>query len=41
MSVNVRGAARTWREFVRERRVRVVVRKCIFRALVVWFELWL
>jgi hypothetical protein len=30
MSVNVRGAARTWREVVRERRVRVVVRKCIF-----------
>jgi len=30
MSVNVRGAARTRREVVRERRVRVVVRKCIF-----------
>ena len=35
MSVNVRGAARTWREVVRERRVRIVVRKCIFLVLVV------
>ena len=42
MSVNVRGAARTWREVVRERRVRVVVRKCISVALVDWlgFESW-
>ena len=30
MSVNVRGAARTWMEVVRERRVRVAVKKCIF-----------
>lgn len=30
MSVNVRGAARTWREVVRERRARAVVGKCIF-----------
>ena len=39
MSVNVRGAARTWMEVVRERRVKVVVRKCIFRSFVVWLGL--
>ena len=38
MSVNVRGAARTRRENVSERRVRVVVRKCILGCwLVGWF----
>lgn len=34
MSVNVRGAARTWMEAARERRARVVVRNCIFGC---WF----
>ena len=34
MSVNVRGAARTWRDVARKRRVRVVGRKCIFGC---WF----
>jgi len=29
MSVNVRGAARTWREVVRHRKLRAVLRKCI------------
>lgn len=43
MSVNVRGAARTRREIVRERRVRVVVKKCIFVLAIrlVGFEWWM
>lgn len=39
MSVNVRGAAKTWREVVRERRVRIVVRKCIFWYWWFWLGL--
>jgi hypothetical protein len=38
MSVNVRAAARTWREVVRRRRVRDVVRKCMV-ALILWLDL--
>lgn len=30
MSVNVRGAARTVREVARVRRVRIIMKKCIF-----------
>jgi hypothetical protein len=29
MSVNVRGAARTWRDAVKQSRLKAVVRKCM------------
>jgi hypothetical protein len=35
MSVNVRGAARTWSEVARKRKSKAVVRKCIVAAVVV------
>jgi hypothetical protein len=35
MSVNVRGAARTWSEVARKRKLKAVVRKCIVAAVVV------